>query len=319
MIHITAITTHNEIIDNIPLSRTEQPDIAWYWIDFFGAEMHETELLRDYFHFHPLAIEDCFQHMQRPKIDHYDGYRFYVLHALNPDTLEMEEVDIFQSDRFIVSFHLHESPGVSRVRERFFASPGLAKKGPGHITYMIMDQLVDEYFPVLYKIEDRLNEIEDSRTHKSYGTLMNEVFELRTDLLNLRRTIIPMRDLMYRILSLDHVKESRETKAYFSDIYDHLLKLAELIESNRDMTSDLRDSYVTLNSNRMNAIMMTLTIVSTIFIPLTFIAGVYGMNFDNMPELHWKYGYFIVLGVMAVLVAAMLFWFARKGWFNIFK
>ncbi len=184
---------------------------------------------------------------------------------------------------------------------------------------MIMDQLVDEYFPLVYKIEDRLNEIEESRSHKTYGTLMNEVFELRTDLLHLRRTIIPMRDLLYRILSLDHVKEQRETKAYFSDIYDHLLKLSEIVESNRDMTSDLRDSYVTLNSNRMNAIMMTLTIVSTIFIPLTFIAGVYGMNFDFMPELHWKYGYFAVLGLMGALVIGMLIWFVHKGWFNIFK
>lgn len=100
---------------------------------------------------------------------------------------------------------------------------------------------------------------------------------------------------------------------------DHLLKLSEIVESNRDMTSDLRDSYVTLNSNRMNAIMMTLTIVSTIFIPLTFIAGVYGMNFDFMPELHWKYGYFAVLGLMAALVIGMLIWFVHKGWFNIFK
>ncbi|MCY8507953.1 CorA family divalent cation transporter, partial [Bacillus atrophaeus] len=107
--------------------------------------------------------------------------------------------------------------------------------------------------------------------------------------------------------------------AYFSDIYDHLLKLSELVESNRDMTSDLRDSYVTMNSNRMNAIMMTLTIVSTIFIPLTFIAGVYGMNFDNMPELHWKYGYFGVLGVMGAVVVGMMIWFIHKGWFKIFK
>ncbi|BBP87881.1 hypothetical protein BsIDN1_14990 [Bacillus safensis] len=136
---------------------------------------------------------------------------------------------------------------------------------------------------------------------------MNEVFGIRSDLLKLRRTIIPMRDLLYRIVNTNMMKSDPNRHAYFNDIYDHLLKLTEIVESNRDMTADLRDSYQTLNSNRMNAIMMTLTIVSTIFIPLTFIVGVYGMNFDNMPELHWKYGYFGVLIFMGLLVTGMLF------------
>lgn len=148
---------------------------------------------------------------------------------------------------------------------------------------------------------------------------MNEVFGIRSDLLKLRRTIIPMRDLLYRIVNTNMMKSDANRQAYFNDIYDHLLKLTEIVESNRDMTADLRDSYQTLNSNRMNAIMMTLTIVSTIFIPLTFIVGVYGMNFDNMPELHWKYGYFGVLIFMGLLVSGMLLWFKHKGWFRIFK
>lgn len=148
---------------------------------------------------------------------------------------------------------------------------------------------------------------------------MNEVFGIRSDLLKLRRTIIPMRDLLYRIVNTNMMKSDTNRQAYFNDIYDHLLKLTEIVESNRDMTADLRDSYQTLNSNRMNAIMMTLTIVSTIFIPLTFIVGVYGMNFDNMPELHWKYGYFGVLIFMGLLVSGMLLWFKHKGWFRIFK
>ena len=165
--------------------------------------MHETELLRDYFHFHPLAIEDCFQHMQRKST-------IMTATVLCAPRLEPGHTGNGRGRHFSVR-PFHRQLPFARIARRLkgertvFASPGLAKKY-GHITYMIMDQLVDEYFPVLYKIEDRLNEIEDSRTHKSYGTLMNEVFELRTDLLNLRRTIIPMRDLMYRILSLDHVK-----------------------------------------------------------------------------------------------------------------
>ncbi|MEC0303362.1 magnesium/cobalt transporter CorA, partial [Terribacillus saccharophilus] len=161
--------------------------------------------------------------------------------------------------------------------------------------------------------------IEDEESHKSPQTVINEVFDIRSDLLRTRRTIAPMRDLIYRLLSIQKFDFVQTQKAYFNDIYDHLLKLTEIVDSNRELTSDMRDSYESINSNRMNAIMMTLTIVSTIFIPLTFIAGVYGMNFVNMPELQWKYGYPVAMLLMAIIAVVMLWRFKRKGWFNIFK
>ncbi|MEC3609557.1 magnesium/cobalt transporter CorA [Bacillus glycinifermentans] len=315
----TAITKDGRLLSGISTERLADQDIEWYWTDFDQPTEEEASLLKDHFHFHPLSIEDCFHYLQRPKLDQYEEYLFFVIHALNQKTLASEEVDLFVGKNYVVSFHFHQSTGIEKVRKRFLENKALWKKGPNHIAYMIMDQLVDEYFPILYQIEDRLNEIAESDNRKTFGTLMNEVFDIRSDLLKLRRTIIPMRDLLYRILNIEHLKDHRERKAYYNDIYDHLLKLTEIVENNRDMTADLRDSYQTLNSNRMNAIMMTLTIVSTIFIPLTFIVGVYGMNFDNMPELHWRYGYFIVLGVMAAVVAGMIIWFRHKGWFDIFK
>ncbi|MCY9021242.1 magnesium and cobalt transport protein CorA, partial [Priestia megaterium] len=132
-------------------------------------------------------------------------------------------------------------------------------------------------------------------------------------------TILPMRDLLYRIINSERLHIPAEQKAYFNDIYDHLIKLTSMVEANRDMTSDMRDNYLSLNANRMNSIMMTLTIISSIFIPLTFVVGLYGMNFDHMPELHWHYGYYIVLGIMGLMTIGMILWFKRKGWFNVNK
>ncbi|MGN7233762.1 magnesium/cobalt transporter CorA, partial [Priestia megaterium] len=154
---------------------------------------------------------------------------------------------------------------------------------------------------------------------KSIALLMNDVFDIRSDLLKLRKTILPMRDLLYRIINSERLYIPAEQKAYFNDIYDHLIKLTSMVEANRDMTSDMRDNYLSLNANRMNSIMMTLTIISSIFIPLTFVVGLYGMNFDHMPELHWHYGYYIVLGIMALMTIGMILWFKRKGWFNVNK
>ena len=145
---------------------------------------------------------------------------------------------------------------------------------------------------------------------------MDEVFEIRGSLLKLRKTVNFMRDLLYRILNAERLKGFQEHKLYFSDIHDHLIKLSNMIESSREMTSDMRDNFLSINSTRMNRNMMVLTVITTIFIPLTFIVGVYGMNFQNMPELSWKYGYFGVLLIMSIIAIVMFLWFKRKGWFD---
>jgi magnesium transporter len=273
-------------------------------------------LLDHHFHFHPLAIEDCLHFLQRPKLDYYEGYHFFVLHSLNQKTLTPEEVDIFVGTNYVITFHLSESWEIEDVWQRTLADQDSWSKGPVYITYLVMDKIVDQYFPAAYQIEDHLNELDDNTKGQSIRTLMDQVFEIRGDLLKLRRTIGSMRDLFYRILNSERSESFKSYRVYFSDIYDHLLRLSEMIESSRDITSDMRDSYLSLNSNRMNSIMTTLTIITSIFIPLTFVAGVYGMNFEHMPELKWDFGYFIVLGIMLLMGIGMLIWFRRKGWFN---
>ena len=319
MLHTMAITKTHALVHDVPLEDLRSDLYDWFWVDFDCPTYEEEMLLSSYFQFHPLAIEDCLQHMQRPKLDYYDDFHFFVIHTINSHSLFSEEVNIFVGEHFIVTFHKNAVQEIARVKRLLESKPKSWDRGPIFITYQLIDKIVDSYFPLVYKIEDYLNELEDALTYQNSMRSMKLVLEFRGDLLQLRRTILPMRDLLYRIISSYRFRLKKSERAYFEDIHDHLVKLTDMIESDREMTADMRDSYMALNSNRMNGIMMLLTIVSTIFIPLTFIAGVYGMNFTNMPELDGKYNYFFVLGIMLAVGGSMLFWFKLKGWFDFFK
>ncbi|MEC0244134.1 magnesium/cobalt transporter CorA [Paenibacillus dokdonensis] len=319
MIRTLAITRSHEVVTGIPLEKIQPEDYAWMWVDFNAPTPKESALLTTYFHFHPLAVEDCLHVLQRPKLDYYDELQFFVLHALNPDTLHVEEVDLFLGQNLIVSFHIKELQEVDEAWTEIIQHAHDRKiwsRGPVSCAYNVMDKLVDKYFPSVFSIEDELAELENRGSTESVEDLMNQVFDLRGRLLKLRRTVVPMRDLMYRIVNSQHVQSNNEHKVYFGDIYDHLLKLTDMIEADREMTADLRDSYISLNSNRMNSIMKTLTVITTVFMPLTLIAGIYGMNFANMPELAWKFGYPAVLLLMFVLGGGMVLWFLKRGWFK---
>jgi len=316
MLRTLAVTHEGHVLVDVPIDSLSQTDIAWYWVDFAMPTEEEAMLLDHHFHFHPLAIEDCFHFLQRPKMDTYDDVQFFVLHAIDEKTLNAEEIDLFVGPQFIVSFHLKPSNEIDEAWQRISKQHNAEGKNQLHVMHLIIDKLVDNYFPSLFQIEDQLNDLEVIDRKASIQKVMDDVFDIRSSLLKLRRTVNPMRDLVYRIMNTEKIQGMREQLVYFTDIYDHLLKLSEMIDSNRDVTADMRDSYISLNSNRMNAIMKTLTVITTIFMPLTFIAGIYGMNFANMPELAWHNGYFIVLGLMGLIGLSMFVYFWRKGWFS---
>jgi len=316
MIRTVAVTRSGELVMDLPLQELDGDSIDWYWVDFNNPTHEEAMLLDTHFHFHPLAVEDCFHLLQRPKLDHYEDVHFFVLHAIHPQTLEADEVDLFVGPRFLVSFHFTELKEIDDAWQKLQAEPGNWKRGSSFGAYLVMDMLVDEYFPCIHMLEDEMNDFDSDQKSTSIHALMRGVFDIRSKLAHLRRTIIPMRDLLYRVVNSDKLPNGREQKIYYADIYDHLLKLAEMIDSIRDTTADMRENFISLNSYRMNTIMKTLTVITTIFMPLTFLAGIYGMNFDNMPELHWHYGYFIVLLIMFGIGFAMYVWFKRKGWFD---
>lgn len=314
MIRTLVLTKEGELLQQIPVDRLGSYDVEWFWVDFHMPSEEEAQLLKSFFNFHPLAIEDCMHFLQRPKLDVYEGYLFFVLHALNQKNLAPEELDLFVGENYLVSFHFTELREVDMVWNRMLVDENIRLNPPVHLAYLLMDQLVDEYFPAAYQLEDHLNELDDNPKNLNHRSVIEEVFNIRADLLKLRRTISSMRDLLYRLLSTERTDTLKKYRHYFSDIYDHLLRLYEMVESSREVTSDMRDSYMSLNANRMSNIMTTLTVITSIFIPLTFVAGVYGMNFVYMPELEWKYGYYVVLGIMVSVGIGMLLWFRSKGW-----
>lgn len=319
MIRVMGITHEHKVESDIALERIHDTKYTWSWIDFSAPSDEEAEKLGSFFDFHPLAIEDCLLILQRPKVDYYDEYQFLVLHDLDPVTLETVEVNLFIGNKYIVSFHHKPLEEIDEVWNKLSKQTQNKKgwaRGPFSAAYMIIDSLVDQYFPCVYGVEEELDELEKQGGHESVEALMSQVFDLRSRLIKLRRSIVPMRDLMYRILNSQQIQDEKEPRAHFADIYDHLLKLTEMIETDREMTADLRDSYISLNSNRMNSIMKTLTVITTVFMPLSLIAGIYGMNFTNMPELKWRYGYFAVIALMLLLSVWMILYFKRRGWFK---
>lgn len=287
----------------------------WIWVDLNEPTKEESEILVDYFDFHPLSVEDATQVQQRPKFKQYDDYQFIVFHALDLKTLESEEVDIFIGDDFIVTFHRERYEEIDTIKRKLF-NETIEINEPKDILLNILDDIVDNYFPFIYDIEDKVFNFEDRHNLDiTTKTLIDDTFDLRQELLIIKRTVQPMKDLVYRMREGKLLHLNEQQFLYITHINDHLMKQMEMVDSSREMTSDIRDNYISLNSFKMNNIMKILTIYSVVFMPLTLIAGIYGMNFTNMPELEWHSGYYIVLIIMAVIAIIMLIVFKKKRWF----
>lgn len=316
MIHTISVSPTGQLhtdenIDTL-ISRRDH----WYWIDFNEPSEEEIEMLRNPLSFHPLSIEDCIHTLQRPKLDYYDDYHFFVFQALNAKSMQKEEVDLFLGPNYIVTFHSVTNREIEDVWKRLELAKTPGEWNPSIVLYHVLDKIVDNYFPHVYRIEDLLNEIDENSDERSMEELLEDLFDTRHELLSLRHTITPMRDLVYRMIYSHRLEGILAQKEYFADIHDHLLRLAEKVEASRELTTDIRDSYLSMNAHETNRVMKVLTVITTIFMPLTFIAGIYGMNFENMPELSWQFGYFAALFAMSFIGLMMFFWFRKKGWFK---
>lgn len=317
MIRTCVVYKDNQIVYDVPLRDLNNEHTVWYWVDFSEPTDQENSLLRDFFHFHPLAVEDCLDELiERPKVDFYKNYLFFLLHSIQQTTLATDEVEVFMNSHMLVTYHKQPNRAINNSWVRIKKEEGL-KKGPIFVLHSIIDQIVDDYFQPVFHIEDALNQIEENSDREAVNELLDKIFDIRHDMSKLRRSILPMRDLLYRLLNSENVSFIEDQRFYFHDIYDHLLKLSEMLESYREFSADIRDNYMSFNSNKTNNIMMTLTIITTIFMPLTFIVGIYGMNFDYMPELHIKYAYFMVLIAMGCIAFSMFLVFVKIGWLKI--
>jgi magnesium transporter len=297
------------------------PESGVLWLDICGlSDPRVVWAVGERFGFHPLALEDVLNVPQRPKVERFNGHLLIVLREVRyPEP--PEQVSIFLGERVVVSFQERPGDAFDPVRERLRQAKGqIRAMGADFLVYAACDALIDAFFPTLEKLGDEVEELEEKLLASPSPERFHEIRHAKQRLLDVRRAVWPARDAMNELLREESPLIRPTTLPYLRDCYDHTVQLMDMVETFREMAAGLVDEYMSAMSNRMNEIMKVLTVIATIFIPLTFLAGVYGMNFDtrvspyNMPELGWRYGYLAVLFVMALVAAGMLYYFRRKKW-----
>ena len=294
---------------------------AVIWVDMECPTGVDERVLLDVFKFHPLTVEDCHENRHYPKIEEFPGYLYFIVHGVradtSPDRFNTIELDGFLGHNYVITYHHDTFRSINNVKQLLRTSPILCRRGPAFLCHQILDQIVDFYSPVLDDFDERIDRLEDTifTLKQPNNEILSQIMELKRSVLRMRRISVKQMDVILRMSRgefPDLIPE--EMRPFYRDVHDHLTRVVDLAENYRDLISGSLEAYLSVISNRMNEIMKVLTIFSAIMLPLTFIAGVYGMNFDNMPELHSRYGYFATIAVMIVVAVGMLFFFWWRGW-----
>jgi len=292
-------------------------DGFFIWVDFEAPPEEDFNLLAKVFNFHPLAIEDSKTKFNLPKIDDYKEYLFIVwsdlLDISNTDRIKTAEVDVFLGKNFLVTIHDKKVKSIDSVYARCKETPDFMGRGIEWVLHDVLDRMVDGDFLLVDRISDEVDELEDKIFKASTKEDLKKLFLYKRQLLNIRKIIAPQREIINSLIRHELFIE-RRAYIYFQDIADHLIRIIDFVDTARDIISMAVDIYLTTVSNRLNEVMKKLTIVATIFMPLTLITGIYGMNFKNMPELYWQYGYFTVLLVMMLIAVGIFIYFKFKRW-----
>jgi len=288
------------------------------WTDVSDPTSRDFEELAEEFGFHHLSIEDCRNEHQRPKVEEYTGYYFMVLYETElagaSDKLELRELNIFLGKNYLVTVHSRPIRAIETARRLWGEWSDRADQGSGLVAYLLIDAIVDDYLPLLDVISDHMDDLEDSIFGEWRAEVIEEIFTVKKKLLYLRRSVTPLRDVFNTLLRREQPIFPRETHIYFQDVFDHLIRVADTIDTLRDMLSSTMDAYLSVSGNRMNKIMKRLTTVATILMSVTLIAGIYGMNFDRMPELKWRYGYVFALISMIGVGLALYAYLKKVDW-----
>ncbi|MFW6140776.1 MAG: magnesium/cobalt transporter CorA [Acidobacteriota bacterium] len=324
-IKITLIDYDQQNVTKKEISRIEEcclfketPTVSWINVD----GIHEAEIIKKLgkdFALHPLTLEDIMNPRQRPKVEKFDDYLFIVLKMLSYDEKEEkvieEQVCLILGENYVLSFQEKEGDIFNPVRDRITSGLGrIRKRGSDYLAYCIIDVVVDHYFLILENLGDKVERLEDSLTGKPDESTLQKIHGLKREMILLRKSVWPLREMINGLEKTESSLIHKETLRFFRDIYDHTIQVMDTIETYRDMIFSMHDTYLTTISNRMNEVMKVLTIIATLFIPLTFIAGVYGMNFEFMPELKWRFAYFGVWGIMLLVAGVMILYFKNKKW-----
>lgn len=305
----------------------KQEDISSYlgkkdvnlWVDVQKPTEKDMQFLEKHFSFHPLAIEDCMTTIQRPKIDQYDNYLFIVLHAAiiaaHKDKATSLELDSFVGENYVVTVHLKPIASVSSTWERCIKNSGIISRGAAYLFYFLADTLVDNYFPILEKLDGEIEKTEEAIFKNTGPSTLHKILDLKENVLLLRRILGPQRETMNFIARGSYVPLiPAKLSFYFRDVSDLLARINDSLDTYRDMLTSAMDGYTSAASNKLNEIMKVLTVIATIMMPLTLISGIYGMNFRFMPEIEWRYGYLAIISVMVAIACGMLLFFKKKKW-----
>lgn len=295
------------------------------WVDLRGESFEDIEearhILAEIFHFHSLTIEDCIETRNQPKIEAFPDYLYLIVHGVKPeetrpDNFVTKELDAYLGANYLVTFHRERFRSIKNVKTQIRSSPFAIRRGSAYLLHQILDQIVDYYMPLVDEFDEKIGSLEERVLEIRNGgnQLLEEIMNIRRAVARLKRISARQLQVLYRLSHGEFPQIPEKFLPYFRDVHDHLLRITDLAEAYRDLINGLFDIHFAVLSNRTNEIMKTLAVVSAIILPLSLIAGIYGMNFENMPELKSEHGYFITLGAMIVLTLLLLWYFWRRGW-----
>jgi len=290
------------------------------WINIFG--IHDTDIIKsvgEIFNIHPLVLEDVLNTSHRPKIEEFENYLYIVLRMLDIEKetgrIDTEQVSIICMDNIVLTLQEKQGDVFDPIRKRIKEKRlRIRKKGTDYLTYALIDAVVDNYFHILEDFGEKIENLEDALLKDPSRKSLDDIYILKHTLIFLKKAVAPNREMLDSMINEEYDLISSDLHPYLRDVYDHVLHILEAVDNFREILIGMVDTYNTIIGNRMNEVMKVLTIIATIFIPLTFIAGIYGMNFSYIPELNWKFGYFAVWGVMLVVAFIMIIYFKRKKW-----
>ena len=318
----TCHVVHAGGVDKLEFSRDAAESLltagGFFWLDLYQPTPDDFEVLREVFKFHPLALEDSEHFDQRAKLDDYDDFVFLVVYGAVPDEDRLVEVHCFYSERYLLTVHRDDAPAFAEARRRY-EKRGKPVENPPLLLYRIIDGLVDSFFPVLADFDDRIDELENEIFIKTSDDQLQEIFAMKRLLVGMRKAVTPQRDMFAGLLGgvAELPGMTEEAERYFRDIYDHLIRISDLIDTYRDLLTGSMDIFVSTASNRLNVVTKQLAVIATIFLPLTFITGFFGQNFGWMVGNIGSWPVFVGLGLGTELVALtiLLAFFKRRGWF----
>jgi magnesium transporter len=289
------------------------------WVDMWDPGEAEKKLLAGTFDIHPILIEDMIADSPTPKVERLERYLYLVFHALNEGcekkgVVDTVDFDFFVGANWLVSSHPPNNSASDGALKVVQKKPTELRKGVAYIAYLMVEDITERFLPLMDRLDADIDKLETEILHGTGPQLLEQVFAMKKTLQRLRRVGLHQKEILNRLVRGDFVLIPEETRPFFRDAYDHFVRVVDLGDSFREIVNGAMEAYISINGHKMNEVMKVLTLSSTIMLPLTFIAGLYGMNFDVMPELHWQYGYFVAIGTMVLTAVALVAFFKRRRW-----